>query len=432
VGLTDHFGLFCGGSLITKDVVLTAAHCQSFPYDVVIGRHDLRDENVGEKIGVTRELPNPDYDQVKTDNDFMLVFLDRATTENVDLIKLNDAASIPGEDDTATVVGWGDTDIDPYVTELSDVLLEVDANVISNDECNNSSGMIDGFSLSYKGQITSSMLCAVGQADGQDSCQGDSGGPLIIFNGEENVQVGVVSWGIGCASEHFPGVYARVSRAHSWIEREVCRGSEYASEAGFDCGGDSGRDSEDTPSTNKPSKMPTTYTHLYTYTPTFSPTFSPTLQPTLSPTLQPTFEHSRQPSDKPHSEEPMPRSSTKVPSRQPSNKPESEEPMPRSSTNVPSRQPSNKPESEEPTSRSTNMPSRQPSNKPESEEPTSRSTNVPTGNPTRNTGFKEPRRIEPSNNNEPSNNEESGCSISQNYSMITIGTILIAGYIAVL
>ena len=61
---------------------------------------------------------------------------------------------------------------------------------------------------------------------------GDSGGPLI--KGAE--QIGVVSWGISCASDSFPGVYARVSSAYKWIEREVCRENrQYATEAGFRC-----------------------------------------------------------------------------------------------------------------------------------------------------------------------------------------------------
>ena len=118
------------------------------------------------------------------------------------------------------------------VQQLTNLLLlvhvyRVDVNVISNQECSQSSDGQDNYG---GGQITSNMLCA--SANNKDSCQGDSGGPLV----KGNVQVGVVSWGIDCADPNFPGVYARVSSQYNWIESEVCKeNKQYAEEAGFDC-----------------------------------------------------------------------------------------------------------------------------------------------------------------------------------------------------
>mmetsp|Transcript_19892 Transcript_19892/g.32224 ORF Transcript_19892/g.32224 Transcript_19892/m.32224 type:complete len:357 (+) Transcript_19892:175-1245(+) len=239
VTLKDKSGIFCGGSLIAKDVILTAAHCQGAPFDVVVGRHNRKDKD-GEVIPIKKQFPHPNYKESNTDNDFMLVFLKRAANtnaKNVKLVKLNKQNSIPKTGSRVTVMGWGDTDIRDQVSDLSDALMKVQVNVISNNACQSSSGKIDGQNESYKGQITSNMLCA--KANRKDSCQGDSGGPLVILkNGGNDVQVGVVSWGIGCASKDFPGVYARVSRAYDWIEQEVCQGSQYASQGtGFDCSG---------------------------------------------------------------------------------------------------------------------------------------------------------------------------------------------------
>eukprot|EP01083_Nonionella_stella_P208123 755526_1 len=128
-------------------------------------------------------------------------------------------------------MGWGDTD-KGSATKLSNVLMKVRVNCISNSQCDRSSDGRDN----YNGQITKNMLCAE-HRQAKDSCQGDSGGPLVKeLGGKAHEQVGVVSWGIGCASDHFPGVYARVSEAYSWIEREVCKvNRQYAKEAGFDC-----------------------------------------------------------------------------------------------------------------------------------------------------------------------------------------------------
>ena len=219
-------GHFCGGSLIAKDVVLSAAHCAGGRYKVVIGRHDL-DNFSGDEIQMEYEIPHPNYNSRTTNNDYNLVFLQRPTTANVNLVNINADASRPRPGDPVTVMGWGDTVAADDIQRLSDVLRDVEVNVISNEECEKSKGYAGGWYQDYDGAISSSMLCA--KDINEDSCQGDSGGPIVIRgndkSGSDDVQVGVVSWGIGCATQQFPGVYARVSSVYDWIKDEVCNGS---------------------------------------------------------------------------------------------------------------------------------------------------------------------------------------------------------------
>ncbi|KAL3823874.1 hypothetical protein ACHAXA_005456 [Cyclostephanos tholiformis] len=240
-------GYVCGGSLIARDVVLTAAHCNLAAEYAYVGEHDIGDAAGGGRIpfAVREIIPHPNFSDLLmsifgiVDSDFMLVFLQGpSTADNVVTVKLNSDPSVPSVGRNVTVMGWGDTDIRPgdAYQVMSEVLMNVDVNVISNEECEASEGYVeDGTYSTYNGHITANMLCA--SADGKDSCQGDSGGPMIIKGDDAatDVQVGVVSFGNGCASDQFPGVYARVSRAYDWIQSEVCKGSSYASEAGFDC-----------------------------------------------------------------------------------------------------------------------------------------------------------------------------------------------------
>jgi trypsin len=65
----------------------------------------------------------------------------------------------------------------------------------------------------FNGSVLDSMLCAKSNVGG-DACFGDSGGPFV--NDQDEI-IGVVSWGKSCAKPQWPGVYARISTAISWI-----------------------------------------------------------------------------------------------------------------------------------------------------------------------------------------------------------------------
>lgn len=224
---------FCGGSLIAPRVVLSAAHCKQpgTTIDVVIGRHDLRDIQDGEVVPATTQLYHPDYDASKTDNDYMILILDRPTTEAVDYLKVNQDF-IEG-DVPVTVVGYGDTFPGQSIKYPAPIMNHAEVFTLTNELCNATAGTlggtesfgwnIGGVDESYEGMITENHLCA--GADGKDGCYGDSGGPLVMTSDDTGdvSQVGLVSWGYGCAHPNFPGVYARISPAFEWIKEQVCK-----------------------------------------------------------------------------------------------------------------------------------------------------------------------------------------------------------------
>ncbi|KAL3772987.1 hypothetical protein ACHAW5_005059 [Stephanodiscus triporus] len=125
----------CTGSLIARDVVLSAAHCLGVS-SAVLGRHNVVGDDDGEVIAIREQVPHPEYDDASSDNDFMLVFLEGASSANNAItVKLNSDPSVPSVGQDVTVMGWGDTNIDENIFEASDVLMNVDVNIISNDEC---------------------------------------------------------------------------------------------------------------------------------------------------------------------------------------------------------------------------------------------------------------------------------------------------------
>lgn len=131
-------------------------------FDVIINRHDLRTSE-GETIPKKTEIKHPSYNPDSMDNDFAIVFLDRATTEEVDFVVLNQDDSFPDAAAGAVsrAMGWGTTSSGG---SSSNVLREVDLPVISNQKC-------DEMYPAYK--IFDSNICTF--QPGKDSCQGDSG-----------------------------------------------------------------------------------------------------------------------------------------------------------------------------------------------------------------------------------------------------------------
>ena len=256
---------FCGGSIISADFVLTAAHCV---YDrdrlkspaefivetgaVVHGQGDARE--------IAEVIPHPDYAPTQNhEHDIALLRLAkpiRPDERNVAAVRIAPQGFELGET-RAVASGWGLT----REKRSSGSLRFADIDVVTNETCNAgfvsvSAGELadyltilvaraglnqedaqrgyDRIVPTMKGPITENMVCAGAQSGAQSTCHGDSGGPLTIAGpGGQPLQVGVVSWGhkpagivvnegnMPCGTPDTYNVFVRLGNYFDWIAGHV-------------------------------------------------------------------------------------------------------------------------------------------------------------------------------------------------------------------
>lgn len=196
----------CGGALYTQSIVLTAAHCVSgtgnnTSIGVTAGVVDLQDSNRITRTS-TYVYQAPGYDNPSGD-DWALIKLNQPITNQALLPIATDTTYDTG---TFTVAGWGAASEGGGQQRY---LLKAQVPFVTDSQCGQA----------YSELVPNEEICAGNwSSGGVDTCQGDSGGPM--FRRDNNnawIQVGIVSWGYGCARPQNPGVYSQVSTFASAI-----------------------------------------------------------------------------------------------------------------------------------------------------------------------------------------------------------------------
>ncbi|XP_029438812.1 ovochymase-2 [Rhinatrema bivittatum] len=221
---------FCGGTIISSDRVITAAHCVMDRYllqylKVVVGDYDLRVKEQNEQAFYVKSIiKHPDYSQSRPIHyDIAVLVLDGS----IQFGEMVQPACLPNQDELfepgllCTTCGWGRLAENGI---LPNILQMVDLPIVEEDECN------DAMLTLRTPMRGSTILCAGFPEGGKDACQGDSGGPLLCRRKHGTwILAGVTSWGMGCARswsdnvmklpDHrgTPGIYTELRKLLPWV-----------------------------------------------------------------------------------------------------------------------------------------------------------------------------------------------------------------------
>lgn len=210
-----YYAHFCGGSVYSASIIVTAAHCVvgNSARDIVVTAGTITLGEGDMRRYVKRIIVKAGYNSRTQDMDIALLELAAPLTltpgrvEAIPLLSLEDEPSALPVQAPLIVTGWGVTNESSNATSRSLQYAEVP--FVANRTCNSP--------LANNGRITDAMLCAGYSNGGIDACYGDSGGALALKNVGQPKLVGIVSWGEGCARPEKYGVYTRVPVFAKWV-----------------------------------------------------------------------------------------------------------------------------------------------------------------------------------------------------------------------
>jgi len=204
----------CGGALVAPRVVLTAAHCvdgsgPDTSIGVIAGSVDLKSPYALIRHS-TEVVRAPTFRTETRGDDWAVIQLD----QNVDLPTIELTRGSAGDTGTFTILGWGQISETSLPQEQR--LRYATVPTVPDSTC------ATAYRKTGVKLVTNQSICA--GRGGVDTCQGDSGGPMVRRDaGGHWLQVGIVSWGLGCARDGYPGVYSQVSTFRTAIKAAVLK-----------------------------------------------------------------------------------------------------------------------------------------------------------------------------------------------------------------